>query len=755
VTTPAARRRDALTSAVVEVIVDLMPDVDTEMAAVALAESAKTSPALQGALEHLRSHPDALQSGSSNAPNVVIKLAHALHERGITGVVVPGCAVCGRVVREMRRADGVGAVCQVCYLDSKRRECAVCGEIGRIVVRDAGGPVCSRCHQRDPGRHEPCEGCGKPRRVAHRDEHGRPRCARCYSRPRQPCSSCGAIDETTAFTEAGPVCPRCYVHPKRRCGRCGRVRAISRRATDQAPDLCYSCDRGRENTCSGCGQRRSCKGRRDGKPICERCYVQPSWRCDFCGEQRPITATWASGAVCWSCYPRLRRHHRNCPKCKQPRTLTEVDTDGTGICAECAGSGPTYRCGLCNGPSDGYLRDMCARCALAEQVSNLLAGSRGAVPPTMRGIQTALCEWPNPRSVLTWLDRSAGAAMLAELAQKQTRLTHADLDAYPPSKFEHHLRRALIHAGALPDRDEPLERIDGWLDEILRDNPGEHAQLVRPFAQWVVLRRARQRSQRKPTTEAAASWARQRVRTVLDLLAWLYTRATGIGDLDQAALDEWLATGSSTRYTVRDFVIWATKQRLVTDVHVPRRQIVTPEEPLDEDDRWKQLQACIHDPAMPLRIRVGGALVLLYGHPVSRIVALRAGQVHERDDGVYLTIDRHLALLPPALAELMLRLRDSAPPASILAAGRTPAWLFPGVVPGQHLACNYLVRQLNSHGIRARPSRTGALISLATDLPAPVLADLLGLHINTGVRWVQRSRRDWASYIATRVEQTP
>jgi hypothetical protein len=57
--------------------------------------------------------------------------------------------------------------------------------------------------------------------------------------------------------------------------------------------------------------------------------------------------------------------------------------------------------------------------------------------------------------------------MLAELAQKQIRITHANLDAYPPSKFGHHLRRALVNAGALPDRDEPLERIDRWLDDIL------------------------------------------------------------------------------------------------------------------------------------------------------------------------------------------------------------------------------------------------------------------------------------------------
>ena len=343
--------------------------------------------------------------------------------------------------------------------------------------------------------------------------------------------------------------------------------------------------------------------------------------------------------------------------------------------------------------------------------------------------------------------------MLAELAKMRTRLTHDDLDAYPPSKFQSHLRAALVTAGALPDRDEPLERIDAWLDDVLDGRPPEHAQLVRPFAQWVVLRQARQRARRRPTTVAAASWARQRILTALDLLDWLDSRGAGIKSLDQVALDAWLEAGKSTRFTARDFVTWAVKQRLIDmAVTIPIRQTVKAEEPLGEADRWRQLESCVHDETLPLRIRVSGALVLLYGHPVSRVVTLQTHQVDERDDGVYLTIDRHAALLPPVLANLVLKLRDAAPPPSVLGGNRATTWLFPGLVPGHHLACNYLGKQLNTHGIHARTSRNGALISLAADLPAPVLADLLGLHVNTAVRWVRRSRRDWAAYVEARAD---
>ena len=42
-----------------------------------------------------------------------------------------------------------------------------------------------------------------------------------------------------------------------------------------------------------------------------------------------------------------------------------------------------------------------------------------------------------------------------------------------------------------------------------------------------------------------------------------------------------------------------------------------------------------------------------------------------------------------------------------------------------------------------RPALTG-------DLPAAVLADLFGLHINSAGRWTHHARRDWAAYLASR-----
>ena len=73
----------------------------------------------------------------------------------------------------------------------------------------------------------------------------------------------------------------------------------------------------------------------------------------------------------------------------------------------------------------------------------------------------------------------------------------------------------------------------------------------------------------------------------------------------------------------------------------------------------------------------------------------------------------------------------------------------PGRVPGQPLDGHSLANLLNRHGISARPARNGAL---AADPPAAILADLLGLHVNTAVRWVNYARRDWTDYLAARAQ---
>lgn len=75
-------------------------------------------------------------------------------------------------------------------------------------------------------------------------------------------------------------------------------------------------------------------------------------------------------------------------------------------------------------------------------------------------------------------------------------------------------------------------------------------------------------------------------------------------------------------------------------------------------------------------------------------------------------------------------------------------WLFPGSRPGHPLGDDRIGQRLHKIGIRPRQDRTTALFTLAAELPAAVLARVLGVHIQVAVQWQKASAGDWASYAA-------
>jgi hypothetical protein len=89
--------------------------------------------------------------------------------------------------------------------------------------------------------------------------------------------------------------------------------------------------------------------------------------------------------------------------------------------------------------------------------------------------------------------------------------------------------------------------------------------------------------------------------------------------------------------------------------------------------------------------------------------------------------------LPSRLDELTLALFNRRGRASYRS---TPTrWLFPGGNPGRHRSTDVLRTQLAQAGVAIRPARNAALMQTAAEVPAPVLADLLGLSPNAAVNW--------------------
>jgi hypothetical protein len=353
----------------------------------------------------------------------------------------------------------------------------------------------------------------------------------------------------------------------------------------------------------------------------------------------------------------------------------------------------------------------------------------------------------SPRSVADWLT-GPGGRLLAALAETAHRreLTHALLDEQPQTSALHRVRDVLVEAGVLPARDEYLERIEPWLGEVLAGRPAQHAALVRPYATWHVLRRARRRSRgRGAFTMSAAGWARGRILVALAFLAWLDDRGTTLGAATQADVDDWLDGATRYRYLLRDFLAWASARRLAGEVTVPALPRSELAGLITEGSRWELLGRCLRDPGIPLDVRTAGALLLLYGQFVSRLTRLTAADVEQHGPDTCLRLDAVPVLLPPRLAALVRAQLDAAPGCP------GPRPLFPGRSAARPVAPQTLTRRLREHGIEPRQARNTALAAWASDLPPAVLASLLGVHIQTAVNWASHTRRDWTAYLAERI----
>ncbi|TKA08555.1 hypothetical protein [Actinacidiphila oryziradicis] len=278
-----------------------------------------------------------------------------------------------------------------------------------------------------------------------------------------------------------------------------------------------------------------------------------------------------------------------------------------------------------------------------------------------------------------------------------------------------------------------------------------HRQLLQPYTTWLVLRRLRQRSRTRGVTDSSVSYARDQARSALNFLRWLEERGTTLGQAGQHDVDQWLTQGSTTRRRLRDFLRWTWRCGLSQQLIVPLLPNGQAEHFIDEDHHVELLHVCVQDDTLPSDVRAAGALLLLFGVKVTRIARLARQDLTRTGDQAFITFGDHPTPLPPAV-ERLLAAQAARRPRTLSHHGDPSSvpWLFPGALPGRPIAAHRLGERLAAHGIDVRPTRNTALLALAEDLPAPVISDLLDLHINTAVYWSKRGVRDWSDYVAGR-----
>jgi len=637
------------------------------------------------------------------SPRALAVLARAL-EGGPSALLAGAPPAVGRLVIELRRRGSV----------LPEPICAACGRTGLALIATDQGGRCERCRRRQLAT---------------------------------ACGSCGVVKPVYGRGVGGePLCSVCAPRPKRRCSRCDRVKVIARRAHDGDGQLCESCFKGPLATCGRCGRRRPCQFVAAGRPTCASCTPRRPSRCAHCGEDRPACARWPEGPVCEPCYRAALARRGPCSDCGEVRRLVSPPGGGARRCADCAGVDALATCSSCGIEDRLYAGRRCVRCALAVRARALLGAPDGEFEPLYRAIVSA----PQPYSVHNWLRSSGPAAILSELVKGTLPLTHEALDGHPRRRSADYLRHLLVAGGLLAPRDDALSDLEAWVARRLEEvGDARQRRLLRSYATWRVLHRARQRSERADRARTPTRHARTCLKAAIAFVGFLDRRQRALADCTQADVEDWLIEGPPSAAQVGDFLDWTAGRKMTPRFTLPSQpQRGGPS--TDDETRWSTVRRLLYDNDLDLADRVAGCLVLLYGQQLTRIASLRRDQMTITGDGsTRLSLGTTYIEVPSPLDELLQRLANEHRHHTAFSAhAMTTAWLFEGLHPGRPFNASQLGARLRRLSIEPQAGRRGALIHLAATLPAAVLARTLNLTPLTAVRWVKVAGGDWNNYAA-------
>jgi len=539
------------------------------------------------------------------------------------------------------------------------------------------------------------------------------------------------------------------------CSTCGRERPCHRAKTDSP--ICFTCRRKELGLkrhvalCSACGRSRPCRHARTERPICDSCWGSQASRrepCAFCGTLAIVAARLAAGPECRSCRSRRLRSKIICRRCEQEARPSAGDA---GVCERCAGERILQVCRGCGAEEENHADGHCARCVLEARVGDLTRTAEPVAAHALKGYLAALAHSPKPTTVLHWIRCSRGFDTLLELITAAIPLTHEALDSVDRGQSTIFLRAALVHHGALPERQELTAALTLFINrEITRVPDGPDRVHLRTFATWKVqheLTRAERQGHAKRTSVEVA---RIKIRVTTELILWLSQHAMTLQELRQEHLDHWLAEGPTQRIRIRTFILWARRCKITGPLIPPSEGTRRHVDPLDPQTRLQLLSRLLNDESLELRDRVAGCLVLLFAQPISRLVLLAREDIQQRQGRVFISLGPEPLLLPEPLATLTQQLKECPAGGASTAADTNSAWLFPGVRLGSPFGEKQMRRRLRKLGITSHAARSGAVLQLAQTLPAGILADLLGFAEGTAEQWTQLANGDWARYAPSR-----
>ncbi len=301
-----------------------------------------------------------------------------------------------------------------------------------------------------------------------------------------------------------------------------------------------------------------------------------------------------------------------------------------------------------------------------------------------------------------------------------------------------------------------MARLERLLDGLLasRDDPVER-QLLHRYAVWHLLRRLRRRTDGRPITQGQLAAVRQQLRSAITLLDWLSSEGLTLSTCRQGDLERWLSrTEGVNHHHPGHFVRWAARQRL-TGLVFPAARWQGPTSALDGKARWEAARRLLHDGSLSTRDRFAGLLVLLYAQKTTVVSRLTTDCLSTEGGKVLIRLGKVPITLPDQVADLALELMASQRGHATIGADATSPWLFPGGQPGRPISAGHLQQRLKALGAQPRQARGTALFELAAELPAALLARMLGIDVSAATAWQRISSGDWMAYAAEVSRRAP
>jgi hypothetical protein len=448
--------------------------------------------------------------------------------------------------------------------------------------------------------------------------------------------------------------------------------------------------------------------------------------CDRCGRHVAKTrVTWPDGRVCGICFTRATRTHGTCDECGQQRLLPGRDGQRR-LCRGCAGIVTALDCTRCGREGERYRSGLCARCALRDDLSELLTSVDGPSFPVADRLVEALCSTGRPESIHTWKRNPTVRRALVDIGNGTITLDHDSFDAAQLGRAGGHLRELLIQQGMLPPRDPDLALFEAWLRKRL-DSIGDPVvrRPIERFATWHHLERIRHKVRRGEHVTGSVHTAKQEITVVGGFLTWLSVeKHLTIGGCTQAAVDEWLSQGPTTRSSIRTFIVWAGSNRVGPKMTVEHRAARSTRL-LTNDDRIRWLRTCLIEDPDTLGYRVAAVLLLLYAQPLVRIVRLTCQDVIDSAGALFVRLGKDPAPVPEPFAAL-LRLHLAHRPNMQTVNSSGNRWLFPGGRAGRPLSSNAVTTRLGRLGIDLLGARNSSIRELVRQVPPPIAAKQLG-----------------------------